>query len=376
METGLDALSLTQKLLSFNTINPPGLERDCAEFLGNLLEEGGFQTSFHEFNVARTSLIARLDGKENKPAICFTGHTDTAPLGAASWSKDPFKGEIDRDKIYGRGASDMKGAVAAMVVAALRVAKMPRRPAGMTLIITAGEETGSQGAYHLAKLGDKLGKVGAIVVGEPTANYPFVGHKGALWLEARTAGVTAHGSMPEQGVNAIYNAVQVITKLQKYDFNVTPHPLLGAPTLNVGTISGGLNINSVPDQATIGIDIRTIPGQVNREVYELLQSYLGGEVELRRMVDVGSVATDPQDNWVQEVFHIMESFLKERPVARGATYFTDASILTPTFDNAPTIILGPGEPTMAHKTDEFCYIDKIEQATEAYFEIAKNWCNL
>jgi succinyl-diaminopimelate desuccinylase len=105
----------------------------------------------------------------------------------------------------------MKAGVAAMVVAALRVAKMPKGEAGITLIITASEETGSQGAYHLAKLGDKLGKVGTLVVGEPTANYPILAHKGSLWLEARTTGVTAHGSMPEQGVNAIYKAVQVIT---------------------------------------------------------------------------------------------------------------------------------------------------------------------
>jgi succinyl-diaminopimelate desuccinylase len=99
-------------------------------------------------------------------------------------------------------------------------------------------------------------------------------------------------------------------------------------------------------------------------------------VELRRVVDVDSVATDPGVEWVQEVFRIMESFLKERPVARGVTYFTDASVLTPTFGSVPTVILGPGEPTMAHKTDEFCYINKIEEATEAYFEIAKNWCSL
>jgi succinyl-diaminopimelate desuccinylase len=91
---------------------------------------------------------------------------------------------------------------------------------------------------------------------------------------------------------------------------------------------------------------------------------------------VVSVATDPKHEWVQGVFHIMEHFLKERPVARGVTYFTDASFLTPAFDSAPTIILGPGEPSQAHKTDEFCYIEKIEEAAEAYFEIAKNWCGL
>jgi succinyl-diaminopimelate desuccinylase len=270
----------------------------------------------------------------------------------------------------------MKGGVAAMVVAALRIAKMQRGKAGIILIITAGEETGSEGAYHLATLGDKLGKAGAMVVGEPTANYPIIAHKGSLWLEARTTGVTAHGSMPDQGINAIYKAVEVISGLQEFDFAISPHPLLGRPTINVGTISGGLNINSVPDQAKIGIDIRTIPGLANREVFQKLQSHLGADVELRRVVDVDSVATDPEDEWVRQVFQILEPFLKERPVARGVTYFTDASFLTPAFDNPPTIILGPGEATQAHKTDEFCYVDKIKESTEAYFEIARNWCGL
>jgi succinyl-diaminopimelate desuccinylase len=94
------------------------------------------------------------------------------------------------------------------------------------------------------------------------------------------------------------------------------------------------------------------------------------------VVDVGSVATDPEHEWVQQVFEIMELLLKERPVARGVSYFTDASFLTPAFGSAPTIILGPGEPTQAHKTDEFCYIDKIEEAADAYFEIAEAWCGL
>ena len=141
METDLDVISLTRELLSFNTINPPGLERDCAEYLGKLLEAGGFQVSYHEFGVARTNLVARLEaGKSNLP-LCFTAHLDTAPLGLSPWTRDPFAGEIDGSRIYGRGSSDMKGGVAAMVVAALRIAKMGKRKAGTILMITAGEET-------------------------------------------------------------------------------------------------------------------------------------------------------------------------------------------------------------------------------------------
>ena len=374
MEPYINCLSLTRKLISFNTVNPPGQERDCAEYLARLLEDGGFKVTLYEFSERRTSLIAQIGSSGDKAPICFAGHMDTVPLGGHSWEKDPFSGEVDGDKVFGRGSSDMKGGLAAMVVAALRLANIANRKAGITLVCTASEETGCQGAHHLAKLGNALRKAGALLIGEPTSNYPLVGHKGALWLEVSTSGVTAHGSMPEQGENAIYKAAQVVTQLQAYKFDSPPHPLLGAPTLNVGTISGGMNINSVPDRAVIGVDIRTIPDQRNRDVYENLQSYLGQEVEIERIVDAGSIITEPGHEWVQGVFDIMEPFCRKRPVARGVTYFTDASVLTPAFGNPPTLILGPGEPSMAHKLDEFCYISKIEEAVEAYVKIGNKWC--
>jgi len=376
METRINSLSLTRKLLSFETINPPGQERACAQYLGNLLEDGEFKVAYYEFDKGRTSLIARREGSGNKAPLCFNGHMDTIPLGASAWDKDPFRGEVEGNKVHGRGSSDMKSGIAAMVVACLGLAKMAKGKAGLALVLTAGEETGCQGAYHLAQLGNVLGKAGAIVVAEPTSNYPLVGHKGSLWLKAHTSGVTAHGSMPEQGINAIYKAAHAVRKLQKYDFGVAPDPLLGAPTLNVGTITGGLSINCVPDQAAIGIDIRTIPGMTNSGVCQELESYLGEEVKIESVIDVGSVASDPQNEWVQEVFSILEPYLAEKPVPRSATYFTDASVLTPALGNPPTTILGPGEPALAHKTNEFCYIDKIEEATEVYGEIAKRWCEL
>ena len=375
MATEVNALELTRDLLSFNTINPPGQERQCAQYLGKLLEDGGFKVAYYDFDESRTSLIARLEGRRDKPPICFSGHLDTVPLGAESWRKDPFSGEVDGNRVYGRGASDMKAGIAAMVGSALRIQKYFQGKAGITLIFTAGEETGSQGASYLAGLNQVLGQCGALVVGEPTANYPLVGHKGSLWLEIETTGITAHGSMPEQGENAIYKAVEIVNKLREFDFNVTPHPFLGKPTLNVGTIAGGLNINSVPDRAVIGVDMRTVPSLPNDVLYQKMKSYLGEDVKIKPIVDMGSVTTDPENEWIQAVFDIMESFLGNRPEPRGVAYFTDASILTPAFDMPPTVIMGPGEPEMAHKTDEFCRVSKIEEATEAYFEIAKSWCD-
>lgn len=375
MKRPSDSLSLTQKLISFNTVNPPGQEKRCAEYLGNFLKEEGFTITFYDLDKGRSNLIARLEGSGDKAPICFTGHMDTVPLGAAEWRVDPFGGEVEGDKVYGRGSSDMKAGVAAMVLASVRIGKMSKREAGLTLVITAGEETGSKGAEHLAGLDSVLGKPGAIVVGEPTANYPLVGHKGPLWLEATTTGVTAHGSMPDQGVNAIYKAARAVAKLEEFHFNTSTHPVLGSPTLNVGTISGGSNINSVPDKTVFEIDIRTVPGLAPGSLFKELESYLGEDVKLKKILALDSVATDPQNEWVQEVFNIMKPFINKRPEPRGAAYFTDASIFTPALGNPPTIILGPGEPTMAHKTDEYCYIFRIEEAIEVYFEIARSWCS-
>lgn len=373
MQKSPDPIELTRTLVAFNTINPPGNERPCAEYLGQLLETGGFTVTYHEFADRRTSLVARIGGSRDKAPLCFTGHIDTVPLGAQPWSVDPFAGEIADGKIYGRGTTDMKAGVAAFVVAALQLAPLLSTGPGVVLVITAGEETGCEGAYHMAGLGDVLGEAGAIVVAEPSSNQPWIGHKGALWLTARTTGVTAHGSMPEKGVNAVYKAAHAISKLEDFDFNIARDAVLGKPTLNVGSVHGGLNINSVPDLAEIGIDIRTIPAQDHTAIRTDLAGYLGDDVALASVVDVRGVLTDPANDWMQDIFGIMTDILGEKPEAKTAAYFTDASALTPAYGGVPTVILGPGEAAMAHQTDEYCVVARIVEAVEAYTQIGKRW---
>jgi len=222
---------------------------------------------------------------------------------------------------------------------------------------------------------EALGKAGALLVGEPTSNYPLIGEKGVLWLKAKTSGVTAHGSMPELGDNAIYKMARAVSTLEQFEFDVN-HPLLGAPTpptLNVGTISGGQNLNSVPDNSEIEVDIRTIPGQKSAELYELFKHTLGDDVTLEIIEAADAIATEPDDTWVKDVFEVMTPVLGNNPEPRAATYLTDACRLTPVLGNPPTIILGPGDPAMAHKTDEFCHVARIEEAVDAYFQIGKNW---
>ena len=370
-----DAVALTRDLVRFDTINPPGAEADCIRQVARLLETAGFELATYDFAPGRTSLVARIGGRADAPPLCFTGHIDTVPLGAQPWTRDPHAAEIAGGRLYGRGSTDMKSGLAAFVTAAIELAPHLARTAGLVLVITAGEETGCDGARYLVGLPGVLGRAGAIVVAEPTGNEPLVGHKGALWLQARTSGVTAHGSMPERGVNAISKAARAVTRLEQFTFDVPPHPVLGRATLNVGTIAGGMNVNSVPDAATIGIDIRTIPGQPHTAVLRRLGDYLGQEVTLAPFVDIEGIWTEPDDPWVQEVFDIATPVLGERPVGRAAPYVTDVSLLAPAYGHPPSIVLGPGELALIHQTDEYCLVERIEQAVALYVGIAQRWCH-
>jgi len=370
----VDTIELTKQLVRMNTINPPGKEEQCARHLGALLEKSGFKIKYHELSPQRASLVATIGGSADKAPLCFTGHIDTVPLGAAQWKMDPFASDTQDGKIYGRGTSDMKCGVAAFVVASLNLAGKLAGSPGLELVITAGEETGCEGAFHLTKKSGALGRAGAVVVGEPSSNYPFVGHRGAFWLNARTRGVTAHGSMPEKGINAVFKAARAIAVLEKFRFTNSPHPLMGQATLNVGTVRCGLNINSVPDEAVIGIDIRTIPNIKHAQLKAELMRQLGEDVELETILDLESIFTEPVHPWIQEVFEVMEPILGQRPQPRVASYFTDAAALNVAYNSPPTIILGPGEAQMAHQTDEYCVIDRIPESVAAYEEIARRWC--
>lgn len=376
MAAPTNALELTKQIVRMDTINPPGQEEKCARHIGGLLESAGFRVRYHELGAKRASLVATIGGSADKAPLCFTGHIDTVPLGAAQWKMDPFAADTEDGRLYGRGTSDMKAGVAAFVVASLNLANKLQRSPGLELVITAGEETGCEGAFHLTHKSGALGRAGAVVVGEPSSNFPFVGHRGAFWLNARTRGVTAHGSMPEKGVNAVFKAARAVAVLEKFRFTNPPHPLMGQATLNVGTIRGGLNINSVPDEAVIGVDIRTIPGIRHADLRAELVRQLGAEVELETILDLESVFTEPAHPWIQEVFEITSPFLSEAPQPRVATYFTDAAALNVAYNTPPTVILGPGEAQMAHQTNEYCVVDRVAESVSIYEEIARRWCGI
>jgi succinyl-diaminopimelate desuccinylase len=373
MKSDADAVALTRELLRFDTINPPGQERACAHHAGALLEQWGFRVDYHEYAEGRTSVVARAGGSDTKPPLCLTGHIDTVALGGAAWTRDPFAGEADGDRLYGRGSSDMKAGVAAILLAARNTATRIVGTPGVVIVLTAAEEGGCIGSEHLART-KLLGRAGAIVVGEPTSNYPLVGHKGSLKFHAKFRGVSAHGSMPELGVNAIYKAAKAVSKLEGFDFSVKAHPVMGGPTMNVGTFEGGQGVNMVPDEASIGVDIRTVAGMDHAALLERLRRVLGTEAELDVFSDMGAVWTEPEEEWVRRVYDICASHLGARPEPRTATYNTDAGNLRRAYAGAPTVVLGPGEAGLAHQTDEYVSMDRIRQSVAIYEALIRDWC--
>ena len=373
-QPSIDPVALTQRLIAFDTVNPPGQEEPCARLLAELLAQAGFKVELVPLSEGRASLLARKGAAGPRGPLVFTGHLDVVPLGGAPWSQPPFGGQIVGDRLYGRGSSDMKGGIAAFVAAAIEEAHRASENMALVLIITAGEETGCDGAQSIVAAGLQ-GAAGALIVGEPTANRPFVGHKGALWLRCVACGKTAHGSMPEAGDNAVYKAARATQRLSLFNFGIQPHPVLGGPTLNVGTFHGGININSIPDRATIEVDMRTIPGMAHGPLREQVTQALGEPMEVHTLIDLPGVWTSPEQPWVQRSAAIISEITGEPFELRTATFFSDAAVLVPALGGVPTLILGPGEPHLAHQTDEWCSLERLHQAKDIYRRLIIDWAD-
>ena len=369
----IDAISLTQELVRIPSVNPPGDEERCARYLAGLLADAGFSVELDVFGPQRFNLVAMLDGKGRAKPLGFTGHLDTVPLGAARWERDPFGAEIVDGKLYGRGSSDMKAGIAAFIVSCLQARDAIREGNGLRLLLTGGEETGCDGARALAASGKGAQALSLLIVGEPTANYPCIGHKGALWLEGVALGKTAHGSMPEKGDNAIYKATRAIETLREIRLE-DQHPLMGRATLNIGTFHAGLNINSVPDRATFTVDMRTVPGMVHECLCGKLRNLLGNGITLEPLVDVPPLHSEAGNPAIAAVFDVCAKYHDAPLVPRSVPFFTDGSTLGPLTGNPPTVILGPGEPAMAHQTDEYCHTARIEEAVTIYRSIIEAHC--
>ena len=372
---GIDSevVDICSRLVSIKSFNPPGNELEIATFTHNYLVAAGLHSEliFHE--PQRASVLARLPGKGDKKALLFSAHMDTVPVGVEQWQYPPYQGELSQGKIWGRGSADMKGGLAAILVAAKTIAASGISLSGdLVLALSAGEEVTMLGANALVHR-PELQLLQGILVAEPTSNDLVIAEKGILWVEITTTGKTAHGSMPEFGRNAVRMMLTLIAEMDLLSFPFETHPLLGNFSSSLNTIQGGIQTNIVPDQCKISIDMRTVPGQDQAQIIALIQALINGlksadsdfSASMRITQQGPALATHPEDPMVIAVSEIITRVTGETPLPKGVRYFTEGAIYVPVIP-APLIICGPGPAEMAHQPDEYVEIKKLEQSARIY----------
>jgi succinyl-diaminopimelate desuccinylase len=371
------AVRLLTECVQLLTVNPPGNEKLAADWLAAHLERRGFSPRVDDLGGNRANITTVLQGTGEKPALVFNGHLDVVPVGDTPWTYDPFGGVQADGRLYGRGTSDMKSGLMAMLMAvdALQQAGV-RLKGDLILSGVADEETGALGAKSWVQAGGLQG-VGAIVIGEPTNLEVYIAEKGACWLELTTYGKTAHGSMPDLGINAVMHMTTALHALTRLSLPFQPHPLFDKPTMNVGTIAGGNKTNVVPDRCTATIDLRTLPGMRHEDILQEIGRTLDGlreavpqfTYELRVIAERAPVASDPQAPIVETALAMLQTRGRRETPKATPGFATDASVFQPA-SGAPFLIFGPGIPQLAHQPNEYVEIDTYLQSIALFCELA------
>jgi succinyl-diaminopimelate desuccinylase len=368
-----EGIRICRDLVRLPTVNPPGNELAAAEYVAEELRKSGVGVELVRHGDSRASVLARLKGQGKMPAMFYNGHLDTVPVGAEKWLRDPFGGETAEGKIWGRGAADMKGGLAAMMAAmkALAESRVPLK-GDLILAATAGEEIDSLGATEVGKIlsGEPMQ---ALFIAEPTYNEIYIAEKGVFWVQVDTYGKTAHGSMPEKGRNAVMMMVKIINEFEKVDIPYKPHPILGGFSRSINTFSGGIKTNVVPDHCVATIDMRTVPGQdhsailrrIENIIKDLSQEIPDFRATVKAVNDHASVETSPSDPIVQKFSAVVTEMTGQEGVFKGANYFSDAVGFLP-FLKVPLILFGPGEPGQAHQPNEHVEIARLVESARIF----------
>jgi acetylornithine deacetylase/succinyl-diaminopimelate desuccinylase len=370
MKTNID------RLVAFNTENPPGRELEAANFLAAHMKLGGWSVLLDEYKPGRANVIGRLDNG-NGPTFAFNTHMDVVPAGDG-WSSNPFQVLEKNGNLYGRGTCDAKGPLVAMVEA-MHLLKAERSNwCGTVLgVFVADEETASEGAKHYAS---KLPKIDYAVIGEPTSNSTVIAHKGSLRPRIRIHGVSAHSGTPGLGENAIYQAAHFIALVEdQYNSIVRhrTHPLVGHATLTVTRINAGVADNVIPDRCELLLDRRMVPGESEQRVKEEFEGLLrkaaddfGVRADIVEYVPTTGGATETAIDHPVVVASLSAS-RRYGAKATAAQGFQGGCDLVH-FRNigAQGTVIGPGSLTIAHKPDEFVPIDEFVAASKIYRDIA------
>lgn len=394
----LDLVETLSELVSIPSVNPMGrplkgpefFEYRVTDYLQRLFERLGLpcqRQTVHpatESAPARENIFARLDGATSPdkggPLILWEAHQDTVPVDGMTI--EPWKPTVRDDRLYGRGSCDIKGGMTAMLVALSRL--VAQRPAGMPTIVmacTVNEEHGYTGATALKQMWSTAGSIiprkpDAAIVAEPTDLNVVIAHKGALRWRCHATGRATHSSQPHQGDNAIYKMARVLKAFEAYHREFVPtlpkHRLCGGATLSVGTIQGGLSVNTVPDRCTIEVDRRMIPGEEWSGVFAQIKEFVGKYpgIDFPIVHDdpymKGSTLAEGANASIAEQMAAAARRVTGRCEQVGVPYGTDASTISAS--GVPSVVFGPGCIDQAHTCDEWLSLAELRSASEALYQ--------
>ena len=376
-----DVVYLLKNLIKINSVNPhmngKG-EGEISNFIANYLESFGVEVDMQKVADDRFNVIGILRGESDGPNLMLNGHSDT--VGFEDMKIDPFVPFIENDNIHGRGACDMKGPLAGMIIAVKTLTHSDIRLKGNLLFsAVVDEEYKSIGTEKLIK----KYQPDAVIVGEPTNFEIAISHKGFVWLEIVTYGKAAHGSIPEAGVDAITNMSKIISRICKLKktYSNKRHKLVGTPKIHTSTIEGGTEWSVIPALCRLQLERRTIPGETSSMVFEEINQVInelsienssfkaGANVIFERL----PMEIDYNEKIVKDLKLAIKEVRRIEPNISGQPYWTDASIFVNNA-NIPTCLFGPGDIRLAHSRDEYVSINDIINSAKIYTSLAQIFC--
>jgi len=363
---------LLQKLIQIKSVNPPGNEDEIANFIKEFLLKDNISSEFVPLEEGRNSVVAKIEGKE-KRNITLCGHLDTVRVKEEDWTKPPFQGIIEEGRMYGRGASDMKGGVAAILYAAVILKRRNITPKKtIQLAFTADEEWGYRGSKTLVEKG-YFEQTDFLIITEPTNLQVSIGEKGELWIKAKFYGKSAHGSTPESGINTVVPGSKFILEVsEKYQKIFDNDPLWGKTSINIGQFHGGVQVNIVPNYSEIQLDFRVISEEDKERAMELVRKTGKDIVEKYRVQFSGEIFnyhppifTSPDNPYVKKFMQV--AGVKETSIIK---YCTDGGTIIPE-KKIPFIVFGPGDIAQAHQNDEYIELDTLYQSVDTFLDFLK-----
>ena len=379
-----DVVALTRALVRVDSRNPalapdaPG-EGPCARLLADVLLDWGFDVELVQSAPDRPNVVARIGRREpGARSLILNGHLDV--VGVEGMTHAPFGGEERDGRVWGRGATDMKGGVAAMCVAALRAHDAGALRGEAIVTAVADEEYQSAGTAAVLASGVRAD---AAIVTEPTRLAIMPAHKGFAWVDVEVRGRAAHGSRYEIGVDAVRHAGLLLAELDAIDDAVlpsrTPHPLLGRASLHAATIAGGSGLSTYPDRCAFTVERRTLPGERAQDAVDEIEAACA-RVRARRATFDASVSlafAQPPSDVARDapiVRALSEALAAAgEPVAvAGMSAWTDAALLNAA--GVPAICFGPGDIALAHAAEEWVPVDELHRAADVLARLVASWC--